>query len=116
MIVNPCCVPIAVFRALPKLAAIAAAGEHGSIFLRLMPKNRLFLAFKVFRADGNDALDGVGFPLLPGAAIKPDLELLAALANDADGIENRLGTNAVRTVGIRKLPGNVNLCRLQSFQ
>src|SRR5262249_5741600 len=73
-------VAVAVLRALPELARIQAAREHRPVLLRLMAEDGELLLLDVLRPEGDDALDLVRSPLLPGAAVEPDLEGLPALA------------------------------------
>ena len=66
-------------------------------------------------AERHDALDLVRLPFLPGAAVQPDLEVLALLAHGTHRLEDRLGADPVRAVRVGQLAGDVDLRRLQRF-
>src|SRR5829696_2214672 len=100
---------ISVLGPLPELAAVAAAGEHRTVFLRLVSKNRLLLLLQVVRAERHDPLDDVRLPLLPRPSVQPHLELQPLRAYPTYRLENRLRAGAVRAVRVRHLPGDVNL-------
>src|SRR5262245_31079499 len=70
-------VAVAVFGALPELAAVLAAREHRLVLLRLMTEDGALLAFQVARGQRHDPLDLVRLPFFPGAAVQPDFEMLA---------------------------------------
>src|SRR5207237_4488251 len=74
-------VAVAVLGALPELAAVGAAGEHGPVLLRLMAKNGHLFPLHVVGREGNHALDLMRLPFFPGAAIEPDFSRRAVLAN-----------------------------------
>src|SRR5581483_5702839 len=89
----------------------------------------LFLLLQVARAERHDALDFVRFPFFPGAAVEPNLERLCrpvalpssrrgegGLAYFAHGVEDGVGTDAVRAVRIGEFAGDVDLRRLQALQ
>src|SRR5262249_8732932 len=91
-------VAVAVLGALPEFTAVHAAGEHGAVLLRLMAEDGRLLALQVARAERHDPFNFVRLPLFPGAAIEPDLEVLALGADAADGIEDRVGADTMCAV------------------
>ncbi len=58
----------------------------------------------------------MGFPLLPGATIEPDLERQPLLANFLDGAKYGVGTDPVRAMRIGEIAGHIDLRRLQPLQ
>src|SRR5262245_7750497 len=59
------CLAVAVLGPLPEFSAVAAAGEHRPVLLRLVAENRLPLPVQVVRAEGDDPLQLVRLKLLP---------------------------------------------------
>src|SRR5260370_20981176 len=101
---------------LPELTTVHAAGEHGTVLLRLMAKNGEFLAFQVVGADGYHPVNFVRCPFLPGATVEPDFELKSFLPYLTYGPEDGVGTNPVRAVWVGKIAGHVDLRRFEPLQ
>src|SRR5438445_6208 len=76
LVVDASRLPVAVPGTLPELAPVRAAGEHGPVLLRLVAEDGHLLALDVVGPQRHHALDDVRLPLLPRAAVQPDLEVL----------------------------------------
>src|SRR5687768_17347153 len=66
---------ISVLRPLPEFARIVRAGEEGLVLLALVLEDRLALFVNFVRRKRDGHLDLVDPPLLPRAAVQPDLAL-----------------------------------------
>src|SRR5688572_25662622 len=86
-------VPVAVLSPLPELAPVGVAGEHRLVLLRLVTEDGDLLPLDVVGTERHDALDLVRLPLLPGAAVLPDLGALAFLPHFAHGLKNGVGAH-----------------------
>ncbi len=107
----------AVLGALPELAGILS-GEGHYVLLGQMPVDGVALLYHLVRAERNSHVHTGEFPFHPCAAIEPDvavrnpcstffLELL-------EGLQGGLGAHAVRAVRVCKVPGHVDLVRLDA--
>src|SRR5262249_29584776 len=76
---------------LPELTVAQPARDHRPFLLRLVAENRQLLALQIGRAQRHHPLDLVRLPPPPGAAVEPDLELLALLPHLAHRREHRVG-------------------------
>src|SRR5437588_310655 len=78
-----------------------------------MPEDGQLFPLQIVRTDGNDTVHLVRPPFLPGAAVKPDLEVQTRFPDFLYGAKDCVGAYAVRAVRIGKIAGHIDLRRLE---
>ena len=104
---------VSILGPLPELTPVRAAGEHGPVFLRLVPEDGLLFPLQVAGTQGDHPFEFVRLPFLPGAPVQPDLERLAGFfPHFPDSLENGIATDAVGAMGVGQFAGHIDLGRL----